>query len=138
MARFKQITELIPILENEESHGEWIIDRVHAGTADDPKQMPFVGYGFAACRLMDAVNECVRANPELDARSYRDVLESYGITQWEHVDALDASACDARCTLSLIVNLIRTDRFSEGLLLEYLNNGKMLEWMRRLRELDER
>lgn len=71
------------MLESEESHSEWIIDKKHAGTAGDPKQMPFIGYGFAACRLMDAVNECVRGNLELDACSYRDVLESHGITQWE-------------------------------------------------------
>lgn len=95
--------------------------------------------GIRACRVSPRrrVQRVRPLPPEHDAWSYRDVLESYGITQWEHVDALDASSCDARCTLSLIVNVIRTDRFSEGLLLEYLDNGKMLEWMRRLCELDE-
>lgn len=36
MKRFEKITKLIPLLESEETHGEWIIDREHKGTPDDP------------------------------------------------------------------------------------------------------
>ena len=32
MKRFEKITKLIPLLESEETHGEWIIDREHKGT----------------------------------------------------------------------------------------------------------
>ena len=34
MKRFEKTTKLIPLLESEETHGEWIID--HKGTPDDP------------------------------------------------------------------------------------------------------
>ena len=36
------------------------------------------------------------------------------------------------------MTIVRQDRFCEGLLLSYLENGKRLEWMKRLEELDER
>lgn len=36
MKRFEKITKPIPLLESEETHGEWIIDREHKGTPDDP------------------------------------------------------------------------------------------------------
>ncbi|WP_417060734.1 hypothetical protein [Ellagibacter isourolithinifaciens] len=36
MKRFEKITKLIPLLESEETRGEWIIDREHKGTPDDP------------------------------------------------------------------------------------------------------
>lgn len=48
----------------------------------------------------------------------------------------DPSNLDSRCTLALILTIIRSDRFCEGLLLSYLDNGKMLSWMKRLEELD--
>ena len=66
------------------------------------------------------------------------VLEGYGLQDEGDVLAADVSACDARCTLAMILAIVRQDRFCEGLLLSYLENGKMLEWMKRLEELDER
>ena len=36
----------------------------------------------------------------------------------------------------MILTIVRGDRFCEGLLLEYLDNGLTLKWMRRLEEID--
>ena len=41
-----------------------------------------------------------------------------------------------RCTLAMILTIVHGDRFCEGLLLEYLDNGLMLKWMKRLGEID--
>ena len=37
----------------------------------------------------------------------------------------------------MIVTIVRSDRFCEGLLLRYLGNGMMLKWMKRLKEIDD-
>lgn len=37
----------------------------------------------------------------------------------------------------MIFTIIRGDRFCEGLLLSYLDNGMMLKWMKRLKEIDD-
>ena len=36
----------------------------------------------------------------------------------------------------MILTIVRGDRFCEGRLLEYLDNGLMLKWMKRLEEID--
>ena len=36
----------------------------------------------------------------------------------------------------MIVTIVRGDRFCEGLLLSYLENGMMLKWMKMLKEID--
>ena len=50
--------------------------------------------------------------------------------------AADVAKCDARCTLAMILYVVRGDRFCEGFLLRHLENGSMLEWMKRLEEID--
>lgn len=138
MRRFEKITGVIPVLEGEEGHGEWIVDTEHRGTPDDPVHMPFVGYGRAGEMLIEAVHECVEdLGEEMDVHDYMGVLESYGLHGEDDIQAVDASACDAKCTLAMILAIVRQDRFCEGLLLHYLESGKMLEWMKRLAELDE-
>ena len=138
MRRFEKITSIIPALEDEGKHGEWIVDAEHRGASDDPVQMPFVGYGRAGEMLIEAVHECVEDLSEvMDVHDYMGVLESYGLHGVDDIQAVDASACDATCTLAMILAIVRQDRFCEGLLLHYLESGKMLEWMKRLAELDE-
>lgn len=137
MKKFEKITSIIPVLLNEKNHGEWIVDTKHEGTLGDPIQMPFVSYGRAACMLIEAVHECVDdLRDEMDVHDYMGVLESYGLNGEEDVLAADASSCDAKCILAMILTIVRQDRFCEGLLLSYLENGKMLEWMKRLQEID--
>lgn len=138
MRRFEKITSIIPALEDEGKHGEWIVDAEHRGASDDPVQMPFVGYGRAGEMLIEAVHECVEDLSEvMDVHDYMGVLESYGLHGVDDIQAVDASVCDAKCTLAMILAIVRQDRFCEGLLLHYLESGKMLEWMKRLAELDE-
>lgn len=83
------------------------------------------------------VHECIDDNENLDVRDYRGVLDSYGLPDEESVLVADISQCDARCTLAMIFTIVRGDRFCEGLLLSYLDNGMMLKWMKRLKEIDD-
>ena len=137
MKKFEKITAIIPLLESENRHGEWIVDTESKGTPEDPIQFPFVGYSAAAHRLIEAVHECVvDLRDEMNVFDYMGVLESYGLNGEEDVLAADVSSCDAKCTLAMVLTIIRQDRFCEGLLLSYLENGKMLEWMKRLQEID--
>ncbi|SDS06330.1 DUF6508 domain-containing protein [Parafannyhessea umbonata] len=137
MKKFEKITAIIPLLESENRHGKWIVDTESKGTPEDPIQFPFVGYSAAAHRLIEAVHECVDdLRDEMNAFDYMGVLESYGLNGEKDVLAADASSCDAKCALAMVLTIIRQDRFCEGLLLSYLENGKMLEWMKRLQEID--
>ncbi|MCI7504474.1 MAG: DUF6508 domain-containing protein [Coriobacteriaceae bacterium] len=137
LKKFKKITDIIPILESEEEHGKWIVDTEHKGTQNNPIQLPFVEYSKAASMLIYAVYDCLNdLRGEMNMRNYVGVLEDNGLKNGEDILAVDSSRCDAKCTLAMILMIIRQDRFSEGLLLDYLENGKMLEWMKRLAEID--
>ena len=83
------------------------------------------------------VHECVDDYEDLGVRDYRGVLDSYGLPDEESVLAANVSKCDGKCTLAMIVTIVRSDRFCEGLLLRYLGNGMMLKWMKRLKEIDD-
>ena len=83
------------------------------------------------------VHECVDDNEDLGVRDYRGVLDRSGLPDEESVLAANVSKCDGKCTLAMIVTIVRSDRFCEGLLLRYLGNGMMLKWMKRLKEIDD-
>lgn len=81
-------------------------------------------------------SEYVDNNEDLAVCNYREVLESYGLPDEESMLAADVSELDARCALAMILYVVRGDRFCEGFLLRHLENGAMLKWMKRLKEID--
>ena len=49
----------------------------------------------------------------------------------------DVSAMDAQCVLALIVGAVRAERFCDGALLDFFENGCMAKWLKRLNEIRE-
>lgn len=113
-----------------------VVGNRHEGTLEDPFIAPYAEYGKAADRLIVMVNKCVDDNEDLAVLNYREMLESYGLPDEESILAADVAECDARCTLAMILYVVRGDRFCEGFLLRHLENGSMLKWMKRLEEID--
>lgn len=71
-----------------------------------------------------------------------DVLDATPKTLVRVVDAMLRTGgrilqCDSKRTLVMILAIVHGVRFCEGLPLSYLNNGMMLKWMKRLREIDD-
>jgi hypothetical protein len=48
----------------------------------------------------------------------------------------DASKLDEQAVLALLCGAIRADRFSEGALLNFFENGSIRRWLNRLKEID--
>lgn len=42
----------------------------------------------------------------------------------------DASKLDDKCIMALLMGLVRADRFSEGIILEFLKKGIVLSWLK--------
>ncbi|MDO4502034.1 MAG: DUF6508 domain-containing protein [Coriobacteriia bacterium] len=126
MGRFDKITDLIPMIEAEGECGEWVSsDRWPVESTP------------ASNELLKKAHECLDENEDLGIADYRSVLESYGLFNGEDLVAADVQNCDARCLFSMIFAIVREERFWDGILVEYFKSGKMLEWLKRLRELDE-
>lgn len=133
MGKHSALTEHIEAIEAAGFFGEWVVDRESKGTREDPIQMPFVGYGEVVHGFVDSFYETEFGDP-----SYMDTLEEYGVElELGGMLSFDVSDADERLILALITTAIRTDRFCEGVLLRSFENGCMLEWLKRLKEIDE-
>ena len=134
---YESLTSYIPRLSTS-CHGEWIVDCENDGTPEHPIQMPFVDYDDIAVRFMEDVYRFIDAHLDMFLTNYGDILENNGL-KWsaESMTAADVSELDGQAIMALVVGAIRADRFCEGTLLELLENGSVLRWLRRLKEIDE-
>ena len=86
-------------------------------------------------RFVDVFYLWLNSHPNMRLDYYRDILAEYGLST-DTLDQADASGCDARCILAMILAAIRAERFSEGFLMTLFADGSILAWLRRLEELD--
>lgn len=134
---FESLTKYIPFLEGTENYGEWVIDREHAGTPEDPKRMPFVGYSSLLIGLEDAILAFVDVHPEMGLTHYYDILEKSGLSwEFDPMEHADVDVLDGVAIMSLLVGAIRAERFCDGALLRFCKKGCILRWLKRLREID--
>ena len=134
---YESLTKYIPSIEKADGYGEWIIDREHAGTMEDPKQMPFVAYGELAIAVEDAIYDFVDTHDEMQLTRYNEILEENGIS-WgtESMAGADVSRLDGKAVMALLLGSVRAERFCDGALLAFFKNGSILRWLQRLEELD--
>ena len=80
----KKIDKLISLLEplEKDSIGEWIIDKEHKGTKDDPKHIPYLMFTEMVNELINAVYEFDNENPEFELKKYKELLKERNI-EWE-------------------------------------------------------
>ena len=134
---YESLTGFLPQLDETQEYGDLIIDREHEGTLDDPKQMPYVNYGEFADAIVEAIYAFVKAHPDFGLNDYQSILESRGIT-WglEAMANADVSSLDGKTVMSLLLGVVRADRFSEGTLLVFFEKGHIKRWISRLQEID--
>ncbi len=136
--KFSVLTKYIPKISHGDKFGEWFIDRKNDGTPEHPIQMPFVMFDKLVHLFITEFYHFSEAHPEYNLTSYSSILEKNGL-KWAY-DSMynaDESSLDAQCILALIMGAIRADRFSEGTLLSFFEDGSILKWLKRLKMIDE-
>lgn len=133
---FESLTNLLDKMPRV-PYGTWQVDRENEGTPERPVQLPFVMYGPVAEELMNAVYQFVDEYMEWELTRYSDILEKSHI-EWgtESMAQADVTTLDGRTVMALLVGAIRADRFCEGALLDFFENGSIQRWLERLREID--
>ena len=118
--------------------GMWIIDRENDGTLEYPIQMPYVNYSKLVRNFTADVYSFVEAHEEMELNRYSDILEANGI-KWrrDSMSAVSVENLDAKCVLALILGAVRAERFCDGALLRFFENGSIARWIERLKELDK-
>ena len=105
--------------------------RVHEGETDATW---FIG---SITVFEDEFYAFAKEYPAYHLMNYADILESHGI-EWSErsMSAADVSKMDAQSVFALITGAVRAEHLSGGALKPFFENGAMLKWLRRLREID--
>lgn len=137
MSKFDILTKYISMIQSD-SIGEWIIDKENDGTPEHPIQMPFVGYSKMVDSFQEDLYTFCEEHPEYEHTRYGETLEKNNL-KWstESMEAADVSKLDAKSVLALLMGAVRAERFCDGALLGFFNNGSILLWLDRLKEIDE-
>ena len=136
MNTFGELTALIPALKND-TFGRWIVDKENDGSPQHPIRMPFVAYSPAVYQLIETLYGFCDAHPEFEHTRYGETLKKHGL-EWgaESMENADVSHADAKLVIALLIGALRADRFCEGALLVFCENGSIVRWLERLEAID--
>lgn len=134
---YENLTKLIDPMETD-TYGEIIIDTKSKGTMEDPIHMPYAKYTEIVRKLWKAIYDFSEEHPEFELTKYQDILKRNG-ADWgsESMIGVDVSSADGQFVMALLMGITRAERFCEGALLDFCENGSILRWLKRLKEIDE-
>ncbi|NPD30383.1 hypothetical protein HLV37_00565 [Eggerthellaceae bacterium zg-1084] len=135
---FESLTKYLPAIEKAEGFGDWVVDRESKGTMNDPIKMPYVNYGTVVTDVEQAIYDFMDGHPEYELTHYRDILERNGL-EWggRAMSEADVSELDGQAVMALLLGAVRAERFCDGALLSFFENGGVRRWLVRLRAIDE-
>lgn len=134
---YEKLTAFLPKIELE-TFGKWSEQPPGAdGTPEHPYHFPYVIYEREIDEFVQEVYSFIDAHEEMELTKYSAILEENGI-KWNSraMRVADVSELDDRTVMALIIAAIRAERFCDGALLEFFENGSVQKWLKRLSELD--
>ncbi|MCY7695424.1 DUF6508 domain-containing protein [Bacillus altitudinis] len=136
LSQYEILTNYTPLLQ-EDHIGEWVIDRENDGTAERPIQMPFVNYSETVQRFIEDVYTFAEQHQDMELTRYREILKENGI-EWgtNDMEHVNISNLNAQCVLALMMEVVRAERFSEGVILNFFKSGAIVKCLERLDCLD--
>ena len=134
---YEKLTNLLPKLSDSKA-GEWIADHKNDGTKEHPIQFPFVVYAEAVTKLEENIYAFEKEHPELSLNKYSAILEEQGV-KWDmrSMSSADVSGFTGRQVVALLLGAVRAERFCDGALKEFVENGSVKRWLERLVEIDK-
>ena len=134
---YKKLTDYIPFIEDDK-FGEWIIDRENDGTMEHPIQFPFVSYSEMVRKFERDVYEFMEEHPEYGLNRYGEILEQNHI-EWgtKSMNEAKLDALDGKTIMALLMGAVRAERFCDGALLGFFEDGAISKWLKRLEEIDK-
>ena len=135
---YEKLTSLLEDLKTD-SIGEWIVDKENDGSPEHPIHFPFVTYSECVNRFEHEVYAFEEANPGYGLNRYGEILESHGI-EWgsRTMKMADVSKLSGRTVMALLMGAVRAERFCDGALKAFFEDGDIEKWLTRLKEIDEK
>lgn len=130
MKKYERLTQYIGKL----NPGKWMPDpQPGDGTEENPYIMPFVDYDEI---VMAYYQDVYKVFEELNI-DYAAILEKTGMDKVKNLEEYDISCADGETLLCLLLHVIRRDRFCEGYLNRFIENGVIQKWLLRLSDIDK-
>ena len=129
---FEEITAFLPRLKND-SYGKWIRDEK---TEDGTNVFPYVEYTPTVKEFTEGFYNFAVSHKELGIMRCEEILDEAEIDLNElTLDVL--FQLDGRTVASIIMVIIRSERFCTGSLLSYLKDESIQQCLERLKEIDD-
>lgn len=137
-SNLRVLTKYIPRFSQEEMLGKWVVDTGSEGARELPRHFPFVQYSRLVHEFLAEFYSFSDQHPEFRLSQFTDILEKNGV-RWEKesMSRSDISQLDVQGVLALLAGASRAERFADGALLWFFEDGSMLQWLKRLEELDQ-
>ena len=137
MSKFEPLTKHILTLKGD-VFGEWLVDNENDGTPEHPMHIPTFIYSKALNDFVKDLYEFCDSHPEFEHTRYRTIIEENGVKfNGKSMSNADISKLNSKCVIAFLFCAVRVDRYCEGALLGFLENGDIIRWLERLEELDE-
>jgi len=135
--QFKVLTKYIGKISAADSLGEWVIDTENDGTLEHPIQFPFVNYSRLVIAFEEDFYQFSEAHPEYELTRYGEILEKNGL-KWgsDEMRSAKLDSLDEQGVLAMIMGAIRAERFCDGALPGFLEDGSLAGWLKRLKDID--
>lgn len=133
MTKFDELLKIEEALKGDK-FGEWVHDKEHKGTKDDPIHLPFPNYTETVHKFIQAIYNFEKNNPDYKLNEYSLILEHNGYYNID-IKTIDVSDMDDKCIMALLMFLVRGERFSDGFILTALEAGTVQRCFKRLREI---
>lgn len=135
--RFRVLTKYIGKISAADSLGEWNVDKEGDGTHEIPFHFPFENYNALVRDFEQDFYQFSETHPEYELTRYSEILEKNGLS-WsdEAMHLANLQGLDEQGILTLIMGAIRAERFCDGALLAFLNDGCLTGWLKRLKDID--
>ena len=133
--KYYELTRFLPIFDTN-YYGEWYKDKSSDGSVEHPFHLPCFSYNNDIEKFAEAVREFIDNHPEMDLMHYKEILRDNSI-EIEKIKEVDCSRFDGRCVCAMIVANVLAEKFCEGAILASCKDKTFVNWLERLRELDE-
>ena len=138
--KFKILTKYIGKLDldNEQLCGQWIYIGDEDGTSEETFELPYVNYKELVDSFIREFNEFSDNHPEYQISDYCSILNNYGV-KWNRKSMRKANLdeLDDKCILALIMGAIQADTISKMAFLNFLDDGSIIKWLKRLKNIDD-
>jgi len=91
--------------------------------------------------VYDFINEVynlVYVNEDMELNDYGRSLEKMVLNGYDSMKYADVCLADEQCVMALIMVAIHAEKFCDGALLDFFNNGCIKKWPNKLKEIGDK